>query len=197
MCGRMNVIADPLCQWLSETLGLDFHASDNSDLRPTQTVATLVHEQGSLKQLDTAWGIKPAWAKQILINAQAETVMQKPTFKRAFAEHRCLVPCSGWYEWRQEQGTDGREKGRKVKYLFSAANNKPLLMAGLVFNEPTGAKLVTLTTAPILSCAPYHNRMPLFIDPDNIDFWFCSTPEQLQPLLQNEHSLGILVEAQH
>ncbi|QRH02128.1 SOS response-associated peptidase [Shewanella litorisediminis] len=193
MCGRMNVIADPLCQWVGETLGLDFHTSDNVDLRPTQAVATVVHQQGSLKQLDTTWGIKPAWAKNILINAQAETVMQKPTFKLAFAEHRCLVPCSGWYEWRQE-GTN--EKTRKVRYLFSAADNKPLLMAGLIINEPTGAKLVTLTTAPISSCAPYHNRMPLFVDVPNVDFWFGSTPEQLQPLLYNEQGLGIKIELQ-
>ncbi len=61
--------------------------------------------------MDLSWGIKPSWAKRIIINAQAETVSIKPTFTHSFEKHRVIVPCSGWYEWREEQG-------KKVKYLF-------------------------------------------------------------------------------
>ncbi|AYV11542.1 MULTISPECIES: SOS response-associated peptidase [Shewanella] len=179
MCGRLNVIADPLCQWVSHTLGLEFHTKDNPDLRPTQHVATIASHQGRLQQLDTTWGIKPAWAKQILINAQAETVTEKPTFKRAFATNRCLIPCSGWYEWRQE------DPG-KVRYLFSAEDRQPLLMAGIYYpSELTGeaSQLVTLTTAPTPQCAEYHNRMPLLIPLDAVRYWFNSEPGQLDALL--------------
>ncbi|MCH2160094.1 MAG: SOS response-associated peptidase [Oleiphilaceae bacterium] len=103
---------------LSEALGVEFHPKTNNDLRPTQTVSTIA-ANGSLHQLDTTWGIKPSWAKRILINAQAETVAEKPTFRRAFADRRCVVPCSGWYEWSSVDGA-------KTKYLFESKDGSPL-----------------------------------------------------------------------
>ncbi|MDF0536027.1 SOS response-associated peptidase family protein [Shewanella sp. A32] len=57
-----------------------------------------------LSQIDSVWGIKPEWSKQLLINAKAETVREKKTFASAFKHHRVLVPCSGGYEWRRKKG---------------------------------------------------------------------------------------------
>ncbi|WP_197463379.1 SOS response-associated peptidase family protein, partial [Alcanivorax sp. HI0007] len=75
----------------------------------------------------------------------------------AFAESRCLVPCSGWYEWRDEGGP------RKEKYHFAAADGNPLLMGGILFPGEEGPKLVTLTITPNQACAEYHHRMPQFV----------------------------------
>ncbi|CUS48037.1 MAG: COG2135 family protein of unknown function [Idiomarinaceae bacterium HL-53] len=72
MCGRLNVIENPLCQEVTEQLRLKFEAKTNRDLRPTQLVSTIAGHQGTLYQLNTQWGIQPAWAKKLLINAQAE-----------------------------------------------------------------------------------------------------------------------------
>ncbi len=180
MCGRLNVVSDPLCQLVTEHLGFKFDAPTNRDLRPTQAIeAIALDEQQSLQQITTSWGIQPAWAKRLLINAQAETVAEKPTFKHAFKHHRCVVPCSGWYEWKQHQG-----QPRKTKYLFAPEQHQPAYMAAIFYpHDELGAQLVTLTTAPTEFCADYHHRMPLLIRPNEVEFWLRSEPEALAPLL--------------
>lgn len=192
MCGRLNVIDDPLCTWVQDMLGLNFHTETNIDLRPTQTVATIslqkVQSQGKLQQLDCSWGIKPEWATRLLINAQAETVREKKTFAKAFKEHRVLVPCSGWYEWRTEGGC-------KHMYAFSHPAGEPMLMAGIYYpchEQDKPPQLVTLTTAPTEQCAEFHNRMPLLIPVDAVGYWFHSPPENLDVLLHSP-SLPFLI----
>jgi putative SOS response-associated peptidase YedK len=79
MCGRLN-INEMLSKRVSNSLGIDFRAQLNLDLRPTEQVATLVMHNESLYQQEASWGIQPAWSKGMLINAQAETVASKKTF---------------------------------------------------------------------------------------------------------------------
>mgnify|MGYP001942306167 CR=1 FL=1 len=125
------------------------------------------------------WGIQPDWSKRLLINAQSETVIAKPTFKNAIKTHRCLIPCTGWYEWRTENG-------KKKKYLFSNSNDEPFLMAGIWYQSKNESpKLVTLTTTPNNKCAQYHKRMPVMVLPENVDYWFQSSVEQLTPVFES------------
>lgn len=189
MCGRLNIVDDPLCRLVTEQLGLPFHAATNQDLRPTQEVQVVSAAGAGVQQLPTHWGIKPGWATRLLINAQAETVASKPTFKRAFAEHRCLVPCSGWYEWQQLEG-----QSRKTKFLFHEAAGQPLYMAGIYYPHADGAQLVTLTTAPTEQCAAYHHRMPLLIRPAEAQFWLHSRADKLAPLLVAPEDIALVVE---
>ena len=175
MCGRINVIDDPLCRLVCEQLGIPFSTPTNNNLSPGQVVSTVIGVETGYRQLDLNWGIKPVWSKRMIINAQSETVADKPTFRQAFKSHRCVIPCSGWYEWREEAGT-------KKKYLFSHADKQPLYMAGIWYEGET-PQLVTLTTSPNPKCAEYHARMPALILLENIDYWFQSQPEQLQPVL--------------
>lgn len=180
MCGRLNVIEDPLCQQVSEQLGLNFDTHTNRDLRPTQLVATVAAHEKSLYQLTTPWGIQPAWSKKLLINAKAETVATKPTFKNAFKHHRCVVPCSGWFEWKQQEGAN-----KKTKYLFQESQHYPLYMAGIFYpRTPGNVQLVTLTTTPTKQCAAYHHRMPLLIAPNQVAYWLNSPADQLEPILE-------------
>lgn len=191
MCGRMN-FDNKHSKVISEFFGCDFSAPSNNNLSPGQSVATLVscdshdnssstpNEEPTFQQLDTTWGIQPSWSKRLLINAQSETVLSKATFKEAIKTHRCLIPCSGWYEWRTEQG-------KKQKYLFSHVNDEPMLMAGIWYfndSENQSRQLVTLTTTPNSKCAEYHQRMPVIVLPQYRDFWFNSPVEQLPPLFQ-------------
>ncbi|MCP5170340.1 MAG: SOS response-associated peptidase [Hahellaceae bacterium] len=180
MCGRLNVIDAPLSQIVSDMLGIQFSTQSHTDLRPTEQVATIAQCNGVLQQLDTTWGIRPDWANRIIINAQAETVASKRTFAQAFAQHRCLVPCSGWYEWKNE----GR--AHKTRVLFQATQPTPFFMAGIWYPAVTPGQLpalVTLTTQPNNLCGQYHNRMPLLILPEHIAYWYNSQPHELQPLL--------------
>lgn len=168
MCGRIDIQGERLSQGVSRLLGFDFDVASNRDLRPTQTLQAIILSDQGFTQMDAAWGIKPAWSKQLLINAKAETVAQKPTFKKAFRERRCIVPCSGWYEWRDEGGA------KKQKYHFQHSEGLPLLMAAIWYPsaaEGGSRQIVTLTTAPNSPCAEYHSRMPLLIEPEELAIW--------------------------
>ena len=115
--------------------------------------------------------------KNLIINAQAETVAGKPTFKQAFSSQRCIVPCTGWYEWRDEGGP------RKQQYAFSHKDGIPFLMAGIWFDQANHAELVTLTTKPLDRCAEIHHRMPLLIDPEHVELWLNGPTAELAPIM--------------
>jgi putative SOS response-associated peptidase YedK len=171
-------IDSKLCPVISEFFGINFTAPDNDNLSPGQSVSTIIRNDGGFQQLNAGWGIKPSWSKSLLINAQSETVTQKPTFSDAIKTHRCLIPCNGWYEWRTE-------KGKKQKYLFSNSNDEPFLMAAVWYQAATGiSNLVTLTTTPNEKCGEYHKRMPVLVLPQNVEYWFQSLVEQLSPLFE-------------
>ncbi|MEZ9233363.1 SOS response-associated peptidase [Vibrio amylolyticus] len=177
MCGRMNIIDDPLTQVVSDLLGIAFTARSNSDLRPTDPVSTVAHCNGGYKQLELNWGIKPSWSKTLIMNAQSETVASKPTFRAGFEHSRVIVPCSGWYEWREE-------KGKKQKYLFHSIDGSPLYMAAVALESNT--KVVTLTTKPNEQCMPYHHRMPFLVPPFAIEAWLTTPANECQSYFSNQ-----------
>lgn len=190
MCGRFSVNKDQIDDWVLERFEVSFNCETNSDLRPTQTVAALTNSNDSLSQINTSWGIKPGWSKKLIINAQGETAASKKTFKESFNSRRCLIPCSGWYEWRDEGGK------RKQKYLFNQTDNKPFLMAGIWFETEGMPEIVTLTTYPNSSCAEIHKRMPVLIEPENVNFWFNSSVENLRVLIEPIASEQVLITKQ-
>lgn len=165
MCGRMEVKKNVTDTQVTQTLNVRFDAIHNTDLRPTQQAACLLYSHGHLSQVNLSWGIKPEWSKHPIINAQAETVAVKKTFSAAFALHRCVVPCTGWFEWTGE-------KGSKTKYRFGHAASKVLYMAAIQFPDTQGSgNFVTLTAQADEQCASYHHRMPLFIEPSKLTDW--------------------------
>jgi len=127
------------------------------------------------------WGLVPFWAKDIkigsrMINARAETVAEKPAFRRAFAGRRCLLPADGYYEWQQQAG------GPKQPIYISRADGSSLAFAGLyeLWRDPSvppddpDAWLWTSTV--ITTSAPdelghIHDRMPMVIDPASWADW--------------------------
>lgn len=185
MCGRFTVDKS-LTPIVSELFNTPFNVESNDNLSPSQSVATIFKSDSNYQQINALWGIKPNWSKKLIINAQAESVGVKQTFRQAFQSQRCLVPCNGWFEWRTEEG-------KKVKYLFEHANKKPLYMAGILFQHEH-TELVTLTTQPNNTCRKYHKRMPALILAKDKDDWFNSPPHQLEPLLQAVEERVIHVE---
>lgn len=179
MCGRLSIIDYPLCKIVSETAGISFNSASNDNLCPSETVSTIVQSHEQLTQVNMQWGIQPSWSKRLLINAQSETVATKPTFAQAFASHRCLIPCSGWYEWR-------KEGSKKQKYYFRHAQDQPLYMAGIsYYGANTQPQVVTLTTKPNPLCEQYHHRMPVLILPEYINDWLhpSNMSSNLSPLM--------------
>jgi putative SOS response-associated peptidase YedK len=135
------------------------------------------------------WGPVPRWAKDPsvgtrLINAGAETVTEKPSFRDAFVRRRCLVPLDGFYEW-------SRRGDRKRPFYFHMKDGEPFAVAGLwEVWEGGGAPLETctlLTTEANELLAPYHDRMPVIVRPEDYDLWLDAgvrSAELLRPLLR-------------
>jgi putative SOS response-associated peptidase YedK len=127
------------------------------------------------------WGLVPFWAKDVrigsrMINARAETVAEKPAFRRAFAKRRCLLPADGYYEWQQQPGA------AKQPIYISRSDGCPLAFAGLyeLWRDPAVAREdpdTWLWTATIITTsAPdelgmIHDRMPMIIDPGSWADW--------------------------
>jgi putative SOS response-associated peptidase YedK len=136
------------------------------------------------------WGLVPPWARDAatgnrLINARAETVSEKPAFRRAYRERRCLVPADGFYEWR-------REGAVKRPFYIRMRDGAPFAFAGIWerWEGIRGESVETcaiLTTEPNDLMAPIHDRMPLILPPEEYGRWLdpsVRATESLAPLLR-------------
>jgi putative SOS response-associated peptidase YedK len=119
------------------------------------------------------WGLVPSWAADLsigarLLNARAETVLEKPAFKAAFARRRCLVPADGFYEWQSV----GRKK-QPIHFRFG--DGRLFAFAGLWerWQGPDGPveSCTILTTGANELVRPLHERMPVILDPDRYEAW--------------------------
>lgn len=176
MCGRLNITDDPLAQWISDSLGLEFNPLSNHDVRPTQSVAVISSAQSRLLQQKMQWGVQPKWSKKLIINARSETIHSKPTFSNAFNNNRIIVPCTGWYEWVITEAG-------KQKFQFNPSNQSHgFLMAGLALDDE---HFVTLTTKPNEEYASYHHRMPLLFNENEAMHWICNPYQAKKLLVEN------------
>ncbi len=122
------------------------------------------------------WGLVPRWAKEEkigdrMINARAETVAEKPSFKNALKSRRCLIPADGFYEWAAADGG-----GRKQPMRFTMADGAPFAMAGLweAWQRPEGGVVFSftiITTEANETLRPYHHRMPVILCPEDYEKW--------------------------
>ncbi|HXH61766.1 MAG TPA: SOS response-associated peptidase [Fimbriimonadaceae bacterium] len=143
------------------------------NIAPTDVVAA-VTDRGQGRQLEFfQWGLVPSWAKdpsigQKLINARAETLAEKPSFKAAFKRRRCLLPADGFYEWKGE-------KGHKQPYFIHLRSKQTFALAGLWEEwETIDGALATctiVTTDANEMVSDLHTRMPVLIPPDDFDAW--------------------------
>jgi putative SOS response-associated peptidase YedK len=134
------------------------------------------------------WGLIPHWAEDAkigdrLINARSETVRTKPSFRSAFKYRRCLIPTTGFFEWKRE-GT------RKRPHFIGMKDDEPFAFAGIWerWTAPDGTEVETcaiLTTESNELVGSIHNRMPVILHPDNYDRWLDPgvPPESLEELL--------------
>jgi len=191
MCGRFTLFeADTV---LSREFGVSDipPGSPRYNISPSQPVAAVrVPPAGRGRELVLLrWGLIPSWSKDPaignrLINARAETVREKPSFRNAFRRHRCLIPASGFYEWqRQERG--------KQPFFIRMRDARPFAFAGLWdrWESPDKGVIETctiLTTAANAVLVPIHDRMPVILPPAEYARWLDPTlpdTDSLAPLL--------------
>jgi putative SOS response-associated peptidase YedK len=190
MCGRYGMTATPHdmtqrfdAQPVVTGLQLRFNVA------PTQTMPVVVRHSPNTIEL-MRWGLIPRWAKEpnmglSTINARAETVAEKRTYRRPLQFQRCLVPATGFYEWQST--ADG-----KVPHWIYLPDEPLFAFAGLwdAWTSPTGEEVRSYT---IITCeanafmAPIHNRMPVILSREAEEDWLnpdVVEPERLLPLLQ-------------
>ena len=177
MCGRYS-LTSPLeaVQQLFDVTG-GGNLAPRYNIAPTQTVPVVRRDDAApsgreLAQL--AWGLVPSWAKDPtmgarMINARAETVAEKPSFRSAYRRRRCLVPADGFYEWK-------KENGGKQPYRIAFADNRPFAFAGLWehWQGRDGSEIESftiITTEANDQLRPIHHRMPVILDPGAYGAW--------------------------
>jgi len=189
MCGRYT-LATP-AEWIRDSFELDFtpELGPRYNIAPTQDAPVFLLRDGRRRLEWLRWGLVPSWARDAsvgnrMINARAETVREKPAFRNAFRQRRCLVPADGFYEWR-------RIGALKIPMRFRRRDRCPFAFGGLRehWTGPDGNALHTftiLTTEANELVRPIHDRMPLVLDPRHYALWLDADadPERVAELLR-------------
>jgi putative SOS response-associated peptidase YedK len=176
MCGRF-VLTHP-----SEALAQLFEAAPANDLPPvpdynicpTQQIHVVTSAEGGRRLGAMRWGFLPHWYKTptdgpLLINARADTLAEKPAFRAACRERRCLIPASGFYEWTKDAD------GKRLPWYIRRADGDPVAFGGVWQVWERGEeRLVTcaiVTTDASRAMSAIHHRMPLSLDPEDWSLW--------------------------
>lgn len=192
MCGRFTLTVDPAD--LREAFdGYTFPAkfAPRFNIAPTQPILAIPNDAKNKADF-FVWGLIPSWAKDPtigsrLINARAETLAEKPSFRGGFKYKRCLILADGFYEWKTVPGSK-----TKIPHFIFLKSRAPFAFAGLwdEWHAPDGGSLrsaTIITTEPNELMATLHNRMPVILHPRDYTQWLDpapQTPASLQPLLK-------------
>ncbi|MEP4379542.1 MAG: SOS response-associated peptidase [Alphaproteobacteria bacterium] len=187
MCGRFGLMHS--WEEIHAAYGLvsaTFELQPRYNIAPSQAIVAIIRAAsrddagGNIDELARVpalfgWGLVPSWAKDPamgarMINARAETIAKKPSFRAPFRRRRCLIPASGFYEW-QSTGT-----GPKQPVWISRPDGGLISFAGLwdAWLGPDGSELETatiITTEANETLRPFHHRMPVILNPDSFDTW--------------------------
>lgn len=176
MCGRYSLAIDydTLEDRFTIRGGLQLPLAPRYNIAPTQEVLTVVNQGHGNEARMMRWGLIPFWAKDPsvgnrMINARAETVTGKPSFRQAYQKRRCLVIADGFYEWQKVQG--GKTPMRMI-----VGGGEPFGFAGLweTWRSPEEELVLScsiITTTPNELTAPIHNRMPVILPQEAEALW--------------------------
>lgn len=196
VCGRFVQISSPAL--LVAQFGIDEILAEpgapDFNVTPRREVTVVRQLDGGVRVLDRMrWGLIPSWAKEStigdrLINARAETVAEKPSFRRAYSRRRCIVPVDGFYEWMAVPG-----RRTKQPVYIHGTTGQPLALAGLweSWRDPAVEDAPALHTCTIITTdanrvlAEVHDRMPVLLADDGWDRWLDPVADatSLAPLL--------------
>ena len=190
MCGRYNIITDAKALYDAYRIeaGLGEAKLERYNVAPATDQLVILDEGGRRVARHYRWGLIPPWAKDKsigykTINARGETVAQRPAFRAAFRQRRCLVPVTGFYEWKIVPGG-------KQPYLVRLKNGGLFSFAGLweTWAGPAGEvrTFTIITTEPNALMARIHDRMPAIVARDAYARWLdpaLRDPAEIQPMI--------------
>jgi putative SOS response-associated peptidase YedK len=180
MCGRFAVTLPPeaMAQLFTATPANDLPPVPNFNVCPTNMIHVVMAGEETRRLVSMRWGFLPHWYKApnagpLLINARAETIAEKPAFKAACRERRCLIPVTGFYEWTKDE-----EGNRFPWYIFQRAEG-PLVFAGVWqdWSRVTEEGEEAYRTCAIVTCSAnepmsrIHHRMPVILSPEDWAKW--------------------------
>ena len=176
MCGRKTLTKD--VQSIIQEMGIESWRDSGSyqlsyNISPSQSSAVMIDDMGRQAKM-MKWGLIPNWATDAsigskLINARAETLLEKPSFKNLVSNQRCIVLSDGYFEWK-------RSNSKSIPYYIYHPNNKILPMAGLwdFWKNNSGENIFSytiITTQANSDLKDIHHRMPVILDLKQIDPW--------------------------
>lgn len=184
MCGRFAFYSPS--EATAALFGVDgaLAVQPQYNIAPTQYVAAVRNNEAQQRELVMLrWGLVPFWAKDPsignrMINARAETVAEKPSYRAAFKHRRCVVLADGFYEWHRQGDT-------KVPHFISLKSGGPFALAALWENwkdkesDESLQSTTLITTAANEFMAPLHHRMPVILQPDTATEWLSGTADFL------------------
>jgi putative SOS response-associated peptidase YedK len=191
MCGRFALTVDPAdLQEAFPEFTFPGQLAPRYNIAPTQPILAIPNN-GTNRADFFVWGLIPSWARDPsigarMINARSETLAEKPSFRAAYRRRRCLIPASGFYEWRARPGMKV-----KVPHFIHLRSGDPFAFAGLweEWHAPDGSGIKSaaiITTQPNELMAPIHDRMPVILPPEAYTRWLAPaplSPADLQGLL--------------
>jgi len=187
MCGRFALNEKPLRFAEHFKLKGEIELTPAWNIAPSLKIATITDDAEGERHLNRMrWGLIPGWAKDASIgnklsNARGETVAEKPSFRAAFKYRRCLIPASGFYEWKTVQEV-------KHPWYMSYKSGDPMAFAGIweAWKSAEGETIQTcciITTSPNTLMEKIHDRMPVILDPDQWDVWLSNQEHKVDELL--------------
>jgi putative SOS response-associated peptidase YedK len=187
MCGRYSLHANPGVIALAFKLGVAIDWSARYNITPSSRIV-IVREDAAAGRVAALikWGLIPGWAKDPTIgnklaNARGETVDEKPSFRNAFKRSRCLIPASGFYEWKTVAG-------RKQPYYMHPVGAPLFAIAGITerWQGPEGVveTCAIITTGPNGVMRNIHDRMPVILSDEDHDAWLDPRNQSIASLKQ-------------
>jgi len=187
MCGRFALVSDRAA--ISERFAVRDNSCNfkpNWNVTPGQYIPAVIHRQDRNSFASFLWGLIPSWSKDPsignkLINARAETIDKKPSFRNAFSKRRCLIVADGFYEWK-------KEGAKKIPLYFRLKSKEPFGLAGLYETWTSPDKKVIksctiITTEANKLIAPIHDRMPVIVPKKQEHIWISDRMEDRAMLL--------------
>jgi putative SOS response-associated peptidase YedK len=176
MCGRMAITLphDAMSQLFDAPPANDLPEVPNYNVCPTNMVAAVTRGPTGRHYRPLRWGFVPSWYKApndgpLLINARAETVAEKPAFRTAVRERRCLVACTGFYEWER---TDPK---KPLPWFVTRTDGAPLVMGGIwqdwIRDGQALTGLAVVTCAANAAMGRIHDRLPVILEPADWPLW--------------------------
>jgi putative SOS response-associated peptidase YedK len=204
MCGRFTLHHST--KEVAARFGIQkvlFEAEARYNIAPTQQVAAITQQNGERVLDGFRWGLVPVWADDPtignrMINARAETLREKPAFKRILKSKRCLIPADGFYEWRENENSAKKSRATKTPLHIKRKDGELFAFAGLWDEwqpKPQAGSTPDTDAKPLRTCtiitsqpneflATVHHRMAVVLPPDLEEAWLDPSLDDADELLQ-------------